>query len=233
LRFGTLRAMESPRRPRTAPLERAPIELPRGVVGEIRQTAKPGRADEAAAHVERAVAALESGDAAGAAREAERAKSLAPRSPAVREILGLAYYAGERWRETLREMQAYRRLSGRLDENHVIADAHRALGQSDRAVEDAARALDADVPDEVKAEAAIVGASAFADMGQLAEGLGFLRRLVTSPDVGRPFDLRIWYVAGDLLERMGRREDAAREFLKILRHDREAFDAAERLAALR
>ena len=39
-------------------------------------------------------------------------------------------------------------------------------------------------------------------------------------------------MSGDLLEHMGRREDAAREFLKILRYDREAFDAAERLAAL-
>ena len=175
---------------------------------------------------------LESGDAGRAAREAERAKSLAPRSPVVREILALAYYDAERWRDALREMQAYRRMSGRLDENHVIADAHRALGQPDRAVENAAQVFDADVPEEVKAEAAIVGASAFADMGQFEEGLGFLRRFATRSDVGRPFDLRIWYVSGDLLEHMGRREDAAREFLKILRYDREAFDAAERLAAL-
>src|SRR5439155_457620 len=107
-----------------------------------------------------------------------------------------------------------------------------ALGQTDRAVENAAQVFDADVPEEVKAEAAIVGASAFADMGQFEEGLGFLRRFATRSDVGRPFDLRVWYVSGDLLEHMGRREDAAREFLKILRYDREAFDAAERLAAL-
>src|SRR5947208_8728619 len=87
LRFGTLRRMASTRRPRPVPRARMEFDLPRGVLGELRQTAKPGRADDAAAHLERAVAALESGDAGGAAREAERAKSLAARSPVAREIL--------------------------------------------------------------------------------------------------------------------------------------------------
>ena len=204
------------------------------MVGEIRQTAKPGRAEEAAGHAERAVSLLEEGDAPGAAREAERAKSLAPRSAALREILALAYYADERWREALREMQAYRRMSGRLDENHVIADSHRALGQASRAIEDVERALDdADVPDEVKAECAVVGASAFADMGRFDEALGLLRRVRATAGVGRPSDLRVWYVTGDVLVRLGRREEAAHEFLRILQHDPTAFDAADRLAALR
>ena len=218
--------------PRRQP--RATFDLPRGLIGEVRQTAKPGKADDALKHAEKAVALLGDGNTAGAAGEAERAKSLAPRSPALREILGLAYYAAERWRDALRELQAYRRLSGRVDQNHVIADCHRALGQPSRAVEDAEQTLlQAELHDEVKAEAAIVGASAYADMGLLEEALGMLRRFHTRPDVGRPFDLRVWYVAGDLLERMGRKEDAAREFLKILRHDRSAFDAADRIAALR
>jgi tetratricopeptide (TPR) repeat protein len=125
-------------------------------------------------------------------------------------------------------------MSGRLDENHVIADCHRALGQPHRAIEDAERALEADdVPDEVKAECAVVGASAFVDMGRLEEALGLLRRVQSRADVGRSFDLRVWYVAGDVLERLGRREDAAREFLRIVRHDPGAFDAVDRLAALR
>jgi hypothetical protein len=35
-----------------------------------------------------------------------------------------------------------------------------------------------------------------------------------------------------VLERAGRPRDAAREFRRILRHDADAFDVAERLAAL-
>jgi len=208
------------------------VDLPRDVAGEIRATARPGKAQEALERTDRAVSLLESGDAQGAAKEAERAKALAPRSAAVREILGLAFYAQERWRDAVRELQAYRRMSGRVDENHVIADSHRALGNPERAVQDAEQVLEGDVPDEVKAEAAVVGASALTDMGRLDEALGFLRRFSAKAGQGRPFDLRVWYVSGDVLERLGRREDAAREFLKVLRYDPNAFDAAERLAAL-
>jgi tetratricopeptide (TPR) repeat protein len=208
-------------------------DLPRAVVGEIRATARPARAQEAIAHADRAVQLLNEGDWQAAAAEAERAKSLAPRSAAVREILALAHYAGERWRDSLREMQAYRRMSGRLDENHVIADCQRALGNPAQAIEDAEQAVGADVPDEVKAEAVVVGASALVELGRLEQALALLRRVPSRPEIGRPFDLRVWYVAGDILERLGRRDEAAREFLKILRHDRGAFDAADRLAALR
>jgi predicted RNA polymerase sigma factor len=40
-------------------------------------------------------------------------------------------------------------------------------------------------------------------------------------------------VRGDLLARAGRGDEAAREFERIVRHDPTAFDAAERLSALR
>jgi hypothetical protein len=39
-------------------------------------------------------------------------------------------------------------------------------------------------------------------------------------------------VIGDILERSGRRRDAARAFRRILDHDANSFDAAERLARL-
>ena len=59
-----------------------------------------------------------------------------------------------------------------------------------------------------------------------------MHRLPARADVGRPHDLRVWYVTGSILAKAGRREDAAREFRRILRHDQTAFDAAERLAEL-
>lgn len=209
------------------------VDLPRAVTDEIRQTSRPGRADEALRRFERAIDLLGRGDARQAVKEAEAAKEAAPRSPAIREVLGLALYGSERWRDALREMQFYRRVSGRLDQNHIIADCYRAIGRPDKAVEEVDRAIRARLPEDVRAEAAIVGASALGDLGRYSEGIALLRRVTAERDVGRPHDLRVWYVRGDLLARAGRGDEAAREFERIVRHDPTAFDAAERLSALR
>jgi Tfp pilus assembly protein PilF len=50
--------------------------------------------------------------------------------------------------------------------------------------------------------------------------------------VAGPEVLRVWYVMASVLDRAGRRDEAAREFRKIMRHDPAAFDVAERLAEL-
>jgi tetratricopeptide (TPR) repeat protein len=217
------------------PGSRAPSRstLPRDLIEDVRRTARPIHADAAIAHLERAAELLARRDPRGAAKEAERAKALAPRSSVIRETLGLAYYGQGLWREALRELQAYRRLSGRVDQNHIIADSHRGLNQPERALAPIMDVLRAPrISDEVRAEATVVGASALADLGRLDEALGLLRRFPTREQVGRPHDLRIWYVTGDVLARAGRRDEAAREFKRILRFDPAAFDAAERLAQL-
>jgi tetratricopeptide (TPR) repeat protein len=168
----------------------------------------------------------------GAERAAARLKTLAPRSAAARELLGLALYHQERFREALRELQAYRRISGRRDQNHVIADCHRALGAPEKAVAAAREGLAPPVEDPVRTECAIVAGAALADLGRFEEALTVLRSVPTRRDVARPHDLRLWYVLGDVLERAGRPEEAADQFRLVLRHDPEAFDAAERLATL-
>lgn len=207
--------------------------LPQAVVEEVRAAAAPGRGDRAVRALEEAVALLQAGRAAEALRRGEEAKALAPRSGAVREVLGIALYHVERFRDALRELLAYRRMTGRPDQNHLIADCHRALGAPDRAVEAAREALRVpSVPEEVRAEATVVGAAALADLGRYDEALALLRSFPTREDVARPFDLRVWYVTGDVLERAGRAREAAREFGRIVRHDPDAFDASERLARL-
>jgi tetratricopeptide (TPR) repeat protein len=182
---------------------------------------------------EEAVALLDRGRPGAAAARAEEAKVLAPRSGAVREVLGISLYQAERYREALRELQAYRRITGRADQNHLIADTHRALGSPEKALQPAQEALRTRaVPEEARAEAAVVGASALADLGRYDEALALLRSFPTKDDAARPFDLRVWYVAGDILDRAGRKREAASEFRKVVRHDAGAFDAAERLARL-
>ncbi len=223
-------------RPRPAGKARRPpwrsAGLPREIVGELRRVARAGRQEDAISRLERAVELLGRGDARGAASEAGAAKSLAPRSAAAREVLGLALYDQGRYREALSEMQAYRRMSGRADQNHIIADCERGVGRPERAVPLAEEALGARIPVEAKAEAVVVAGTALADMGRFDQALGLLRRVRTRDDVAQPEVLRVWYVIADTLARAGRRQEAVREFRKILRHDAGAFDVAERLAQL-
>jgi tetratricopeptide (TPR) repeat protein len=187
---------------------------------------------EAVTDLAAAVDALDRGRLAEADRAASRAKALAPRSASVREVLGMALYRRERYREALRELQAYRRMTGRADQNHLIADSYRALGSPERAPALAQEALRAPVPPHVRAEVVVVAAAALADLERFEEALTLLRRFPTRSETARPHDLRVWYVAGDVLERAGRPREAAREFRRILEHDPDAFDAAERLAAI-
>jgi tetratricopeptide (TPR) repeat protein len=206
--------------------------VPRAIAEEVRVTARRGQAEHALQAFEEAVGLLERGRDAGAARAAETAKGLAPRSGSVREVLGIALYRQKRFREALRELQAYRRMTGRLDQNHLIADCHRALGAPEKAVAAARQALKASVPDEARVEAAIVGAAALADLERFAEAVGLLRQFPSRDRLSRDFELRLWYVTGDILERAGRTSEAASEFGRVVRHDPGAFDAAERLAGL-
>jgi tetratricopeptide (TPR) repeat protein len=207
--------------------------LPRDVVDELNRVARSGKEQQAAARLERAVQLLERGDSHGAVAEAQKAKELAPRSVSVREVLGMALYQQGRWREALSELQTYRRISGRADQNHLIADAERGLGRPERAVPLAEEALAGrGVPIEAKAESVIVAASALADMGRFDQALGLLRRVRTRDDVARPEVIRVWYVIADILEKAGRPKEAAEQFRKILRHDPSAYDVAERIAQL-
>jgi tetratricopeptide (TPR) repeat protein len=231
---GTLESMSTEkRRPGpSAPKRPSHTDLPRELVDELRQVVRGPRADRAIADLERAVTLLARGDHKAAVKEATKAKEIAQRSAAVREVLGLALYQGERFREAMAELKAYRRISGRADQNHLIADCYRALGSPEKAVPLVEEEMRARVPEEARAEAAVVGASALADMQRYPEALALLRRFSRRSDVGRDWDLRVWYVTGDILERAGRPEEAAREFKKVVRHDSAAFDAAERLAQL-
>jgi tetratricopeptide (TPR) repeat protein len=218
-------------RPRGTPPRSA--DLPRDVLDEVRRTTKPTALRDVVARLARAIELLERGDPGAALNEAEKARAMSPRSSSVREVLGLALYGQGRYADALKELKTYRRISGRNDQNHVIADSLRGVGKPRDAVPLADETLrDRTVSNEVKAEAVIVAASALADEGRYAEALAYLGRAKTREDVAEPFTLRLWYVKGDVLARAGRGDEAAIEFRKVVRHDASAFDAAERLAQL-
>ena len=218
-------------RPKGTPSKQA--LLPRDIEEDVRRTARPTQQDDVLSRIARAIELLERDDAHGAVPEAEKAKAMAPRSSAVREVLGMAYYGVGRWHDALTELKAYKRMTGRLDQNHLIADCLRGLGRPEEAVPLADEVLrDRSAPNEAKAEAVIVAASALADQGRYPEALSLLARAKTREDVAEDYTLRLWYARGDILAKAGRNEEAAVEFRKVMRHDAAAFDAAERLAEL-
>ncbi len=207
-------------------------QLPRDILDEVRGTARPTDQQDAISRLSRAIELLDRGDVVAAALEAEKAKRFAPRSASVREVLGLALYGQDRWKEALTELKAYKRITGRVDQNHLIADCLRGLGRPAEAVPLAEEELRGSAPNDAKAEAVIVAASALADQKRFAEALAFLGRARTRADISESYTLRLWYVKGDILARLGRKEEAAAEFRKVMRHDAAAFDVAERLAQL-
>jgi tetratricopeptide (TPR) repeat protein len=218
-------------RPKGTPTKKA--LLPREIEDDIRRTARPAQQVDALSRLARAIELLERDDPRGAVPEAEKAKALAPRSASVREVLGMAYYGLGRWQEAITELKAFKRMSGRPDQNHLIADSLRGLGRPVEAVPLAEELLrDRRAPNEAKAEAVIVAASALADQERFPEALALLARAKTRADVAEDYTLRLWYVRGDILARAGRDDEAATEFRKVMRHDPSAFDAAERLAEL-
>jgi tetratricopeptide (TPR) repeat protein len=218
-------------RPKGTPSKQA--ILPREIEDDVRRSARPAQQADVLSRLGRAIDRLERDDPRGALPEAERAKALAPRSASVREVLGMAYYGVGRWQDAVTELKAYKRITGRTDQNHLIADCYRALGKPEECVPLADEVLrDRGASNEAKAESVIVAASALADRARYAEALALLARAKTRDDVAADYTLRLWYVRGDVLAKAGRSDEAASEFRKIMRHDPAAFDAAERLAEL-
>ena len=199
--------MPKPLKPRQTSASKRPkpsnTQLPPDVLEEVRRTARPGDQQDAISRLSRAIELLERGDTGAAIKEAEKAKRFASRSAAVREVLGLALYGEGRWQEALTELKTYRRISGRVDQNHVMADCLRGMGRPAEAVPLAEEELHGKAPNEAKAEAVIVAASALADQQRYAEALAFLGRARTRDDVSETYTLRLWYVKGDILAKAG------------------------------
>ena len=182
-----------------------------------------------------AAIAVEEGDLERALELLRWARSRAPRSTAIREGLGVALYLAGEFEESQRELQAYRRMTGRLDQNHLLADIARALGRPEKVAElideMAAAHGSGQVPVDRYVEALIVQAGMRAEAGDHVAALAGLERAPLPSQVGEAHG-RLWYAAGDIAAQMGDR-DRAREFFEaVLTVDEDFLDAAERLDEL-
>jgi predicted RNA polymerase sigma factor len=64
----------------------------------------------------------------------------------------------------------------------------------------------------------------------LRGALAMLNRADLNPDQVEGYHLRLWYVLADLLERSGRRREAAERWARIVAEDPDFFDAQRRMA---
>ena len=78
----------------------------------------------------------------------------------------------------------------------------------------------------------IVAAGARADRGDVDGAMRLLEAGATKVRRPRPHHLRVWYALADLYERAGDLPRARELFGRVVRHDPQLADAAERLAAL-
>lgn len=228
-----LRANPEPKKPDLPDEE---PQLPRAVMREIdRVLGRTPRAREVALALSVGSAAIDEGLVDVAVQALAWAKHQAPRVVAIREAYGVALYLAENFPAALSELQAYRRMSGKADQHHLIADAERALG---RDVDRVARTVeemigDEQVPVDRRVEGVIVWASMLADGDQLEQGRAVLRRFgaattIDDDEAAARFD----YVVGDLAERAGDLAVARAAFARVVEHDDEIGDAGQRLERL-
>ena len=170
-------------------------------------------------------------DPEAALAHARFARHRASRVAVVREACGLAaYHAGE-WAEALAELRASRRMGG-APHVPVMADAERALGRPERALEIARSPESADLPRDEAMELLIVTSGARRDLGEYAAAVVGLQ--VPDLDVRRedPWTPRLFYAYGEALLSAGRRDDAVRAFLDAAQTDADGETDAEERAAL-
>lgn len=224
--------------PRRPPIAKPPLPEERPRIGkeafrELRASVPAGVFGDVVKAFGVAGDLLSEGDPDGALPYLAWAKAVAPRSAAVREALGIAQYQRGEFAAAAAELTAYRRMTGRADQNHLLADAARAAGRHDRVteyVEEMARTPGLERSRVV--EGLMVLAGDRADRGDLRGALAVLERAGLHPARVESWHPRVWYVAADLADRQGDTE-AAREYLEaIVAVAPDFLDAGDRLAAL-
>jgi tetratricopeptide (TPR) repeat protein len=145
----------------------------------------------------------------------------------------VAAYTVGKWQEALSDLRAARRMSGRDNFLAIMADSERGLGRPERALEitNDPAAKDLDVADRI--ELRIVASGARRDMGDTKAALAELQVPELKERRARPWVARLFYAYADVLEELGREDDAREYFSRASAVDSDGVtDADERLAAL-
>lgn len=204
-------------------------ELPKWVREEIQRSTPKERREPALKHLSKAIDAYADERYAAALPDLRQAKTLAPRSSTVRELLGLSAYQTENWEEALRELRTFRRISGDVIHMPVEMDCLRALGRDADVTKTWELLQSLDTSATVSHEAKVVYASFLLDQGKALDAWKVIKpgRLVASPSPG---ELRRWYVAARVALAAGDK-DAARRLVAALDEQEPDFEGVDELRA--
>jgi tetratricopeptide (TPR) repeat protein len=221
--------------PRRMPFE--PKPLPPELAAEIRRAA-----DRATTHhrevlvakMTDAVAAYDRGRYPEAARLGKQVADETPAVAGVRQLVGLSAYRAGRWREAIRQLDAYGQLTDDLDHLPALMDCHRALGKPRKVATMWSDLRQRSPEPDVLAEGRMVAAGMLADRGNLDGAIALLAEAGAGKALRNPSErhLRQWYALGDLYERAGDIPRARELFERVARVDPAAYDVGDRLVAL-
>ena len=173
------------------------------------KTLSPENAERVARHLAM-VNLLINDDPELAHRHAVAASERAARIPVVRETVGLTAYTIGDFALALREMQAYRRLSGNEDQLPIMVDCERGLNRPEKALE-----LGRSVPREkleagVRVNLAIAMSGARLDLNQNEMALAELEIPELNPEKVFDYSPHLFRAYADTLEILGRDAEAKR-----------------------
>ncbi len=207
------------------------LALDSDVRGELRSLPK-SLAQTVGSHLHAAGLLLDD-DPEAAYQHALTARRLASRVAAAREAAGVTAYRSGRWAEAIAELRAFRRMTGSAQHLHLVADAERALGRPERALELASTPVSGEVDPSTRAELLLVLAGARRDLGQLDAALVALQGPAQGSSSGQPWAARVRYAYADALVAADRLDEAAQWFTAAVQADPDGLtDADERLLQL-
>ena len=221
------------RRTQPAPPKRRPRKLPSDVAAELDKATGGRRTTSMADRLANASRAYERERYEDARQTLRPLVDQAPSSAAVRELLGLTEYRRSKWREAIKHLEAFRSLTGSVEQHPVLADSYRAV-RKHRQVEELWNELRTASPSaELVAEGRIVMAGSLADRGDVAGAIRLLEKGRVERKHAKDHHLRQWYALADLYERAGDIPRARDLFARVAALDPDAFDVRDRLRALR
>jgi len=167
-----------------------------------------------------------------AARILKKLTDEAPSVAAARELYGLTLYRQGKWRPAIKQLEAFRMLTGSTEQHPVLADCYRAVGQDAMVNELWDELRQASPSAELVVEGRIVVAGMRADRGDLPGAIRLLEDGWRLPGRPQEHHLRRGYALADLYERagdvararqlFGRLEQVAPDFADV-RHRRRAL----------
>lgn len=151
-----------------------------------------------------------------------------PNIAELHELHGLALYRLGHWEDAIGELEMFRQMSGTAEQNPVLMDCHRALGNWADVDELWAELGELSPSGELVTEGRIVMAGSQADRGFLDGGVRTLEKGWKIPSEPMDHHLRRAYALADLLERDGKIPKSRKLFGWIASKDPYFGDAAER-----